>query len=119
MRCMPLRSRIIRIICNLYFFNDITERKVAEKEMKRAFEQINQNLEMLADLNYQIRNPLTIIIVLADELPDTNSKQTYGPIHQIDDLITKLDMGWIALDKVRRFLMKHYFKILPSDSDST
>ncbi|MCA1916652.1 hypothetical protein [Methanospirillum hungatei] len=88
--------------------DDITVEKEQEHRIKTAVAQINKNMEMLAILNDQIRNPLTVIACytadLGDELADNIMKQ----IAVINQIVDKLYKGWIESDKIRNFLMKHY-----------
>ncbi|HWQ65698.1 MAG TPA: HAMP domain-containing protein [Methanospirillum sp.] len=87
---------------------DITERKEQEKRLKSAISQIDQNMETLSALNDQIRNPLTIISTLTDEIDDDIAEKINHQIKIIDNLITVLDRGLVQSDKVRIFLMKHF-----------
>lgn len=93
-----------------YIFNvmDITDQKLTETKGKQAIEQINQILTTLSVLNDQIRNPLTIIACLIDDLPEDIKNQILLPIKAIDTIIDKLDQGWVESDKVRKYLLKHY-----------
>lgn len=89
-------------------FTDITERKKNEEHMKQAIKQINQNMETLSILNDQIRNPLSIMLILLDDLNDPSVDMIKSEITHIDAIINQLDKGWIESDKVRSFLKKHY-----------
>ena len=93
---------------SLSVLRDITERKIARDIEKKAFFQIEDNIRQLATLGDSIRNPLTVIVGLADlhggELGDKIKKEAA----EIDDYITMLDRGWIESEKVRDFLKRHY-----------
>ncbi len=93
---------------SLSILRDITERKTAMEIEKRAFSQIEDNIRQLATLGDSIRNPLAVIVGLADlnggELGDKIKKEAAV----IDDYITMLDRGWIESEKVRDFLKRHY-----------
>jgi PAS domain S-box-containing protein len=87
---------------------DITEKKENEEEIKTAVRQINRNMEMLTILNDHIRNPLTVISCYCDEMNEEISGKISAQVMVIDDIVDKLDKGWIESDKIRRFLLKHY-----------
>ena len=92
----------------LSVMRDITERKKAREIEKKAFTQIEENIHQLATLGDTIRNPLAVIVGLADlnegELSDKIKKEA----KEIDEYITMLDRGWIESEKVRDFLKRHY-----------
>jgi len=89
---------------------DITERKEADERISIALHQIDQNLETLAVLNDQIRNPLTIMEFISEELDGEKRKTLHEQILLIDDLIDQLDKGYLYSEKVRSFLAKHVAK---------
>ncbi|TAJ45542.1 PAS domain S-box protein [Methanofollis fontis] len=87
---------------------EITERKQIEHMRSEAFDQIDRNIEQFAALGDEIRNPLAVIVGVADlycdkEQADRIMEQT----RIIDAIITRLDIGWIESEKVREFLRKH------------
>ena len=86
----------------------IIHRKQSDREIKTALTQIAQNMEQLATLNDTIRNPLSVISVIADFLDEKNKKMTMEAVDMIDSVVSSLDKGWIQSEKVRNFLMKHY-----------
>jgi PAS domain S-box len=87
---------------------DITDRKLTEKQLEVSILRITQNLEQMAILNDQIRNPLSVITAITD-LEDGQYKQKIlSAVREINDLITRLDQGWLESDKVRKFLKTHY-----------
>jgi PAS domain S-box-containing protein len=92
----------------LAFASDITEYKIMREREKQALSQIERNLEQLATLNDQIRNPLSIIVALlaCEERPDTKQK-ILDAVHSIDDMVKALDRGWAESAKVREFLEKY------------
>ncbi|MBN1431721.1 MAG: PAS domain S-box protein [Methanomicrobiaceae archaeon] len=93
---------------SLSVLRDISERKTARDIEKKAFAQIEENIRQLATLGDSIRNPLAVIVGLADlhggDLGDKIKKEAAV----IDDYITMLDRGWIESEKVRDFLKRHY-----------
>ncbi len=86
---------------------DISERKEAEEKLNRALSQIDENLETLAALNDQIRNPLTVMEFIAEEVEGNNGKILHEQVMLIDDLIDQLDKSYLYSEKVRHFLAKH------------
>jgi PAS domain S-box-containing protein len=87
---------------------DVSERQQLENFKKRAFLQIEENIEQLAILNDSIRNPLTVIIGLA-EIGDTDiDRKIMEQAWAIDAIIDRLDQGWLVSRKVKEFLKKHY-----------
>ena len=87
---------------------DITEVRAFEESMKReGLSQIEENMEQFLILNDQIRNPLQVIAGYA-ELVDTPIRaRLEEQIRIIDELVSRLDRGWIASEKVRSFLIRH------------
>jgi PAS domain S-box-containing protein len=87
---------------------DTSERHQLENLKKKAFLQIEENVEQLAILNDTIRNPLTVIIALA-EIGDTEiDRKIIKVAWEIDAIISQLDQGWLVSRKVKEFLKKHY-----------
>ncbi|WP_181391655.1 PAS domain S-box protein [Methanospirillum lacunae] len=96
---------------------DITERKEAEAKLNSALNQIDKNLETLAALNDQIRNPLTVMQFIAEEVGDKNGKILQDQIIHIDKLIDQLDKGYLYSEKVRIFLTKHANNVYNSNKE--
>ncbi|MDD3857025.1 MAG: PAS domain S-box protein [Methanoculleus sp.] len=87
---------------------DTSERYLLESLKKSAFLQIEENIEQLAILNDSIRNPLTVIIALA-EMGDTEiDRKIIEQAWAIDAIISRLDQGWLVSRKVKEYLKKHY-----------
>jgi PAS domain S-box-containing protein len=87
---------------------DITERKINEAVEKKAFDQIEKNIDQLAILGDHVRNPLAVIIGLADLTGSESGKKIVEQARIIDQLITRLDMQWIESEKVREFIRRNY-----------
>jgi two-component system, response regulator PdtaR len=103
---IPLPSDPAQI---LLIARDITDWIQINQNMeKEGIIQIEKNMEQFQILNDQIRNPLTVIasIVSLDDGPNTDKILQY--IQTIDDLVSRLDKGWIESNKVRSFLLRHY-----------
>lgn len=87
---------------------DITERKILEEVEKKAFAQIERNIDQLAILGDHIRNPLAVIIGYADLMDTHTGNKIIEQARVIDQIITQLDMQWIESEKVREFVRRHY-----------
>lgn len=97
-----------RIVAMEGIARDVTERVLAAQEIRRALLQIDANLEQMAILNDSIRNPLTVIVGLADLEEAKTRDKILVAAKEIDMIITKLDRGWLESEKVRAFLKAHY-----------
>ncbi|MDD5418951.1 MAG: PAS domain S-box protein [Methanomicrobiaceae archaeon] len=71
--------------------------------------QIERNIEQLATLGDQIRNPLAIIVGLADMSDDPSSEKIIEQALIIDEIITNLDRSCVESLKVREFVKKYYY----------
>lgn len=93
----------------LSLVRDMTEEYEARKRETDAIRQIQQNMMQLATINDEIRNPLTVIRMLNElEVTESNHKIIDEQICLIDDLIKKLDIGWVESEKTWNYLMKHH-----------
>ncbi|NYT05390.1 MAG: PAS domain S-box protein [Methanomicrobiales archaeon] len=79
-----------------------------ENQKRLALEQIERNIEQMAVLNDQIRNPLQTIVGLADLQGGSIAEKVYEQAQEIDAIIRRLDIGWVESTKIREFLVKHY-----------
>ena len=87
---------------------DITRKKEIEEQQRRAYQQIEKNLQQFATLNDQIRNPLAVIVVLAGLEEDENSRKIIEKSREIDHILGQMHAGYLESEKVRMFLRKHY-----------
>ena len=87
---------------------DVSERHQLEELKKKALIQIEENIEQLAILNDSIRNPLTVIIALAEMGGTEFDQKIIKTAWEIDEIIRQLDQGWLISRKVQDFLQKHY-----------
>jgi PAS domain S-box-containing protein len=87
---------------------DIREREEVEHLKKEAFRQIESNLQQFAILNDHIRNPLQAIIGVADMMDDSLSRKIIRYAQMIDEIINKIDLGYIESEKIHEFLRKYY-----------
>jgi PAS domain S-box-containing protein len=87
---------------------DITERREIDHLKMEAFEQIEKNMQQFAILNDQIRNPLQGIIGIADLMQNKFSEKIIKLSWMINDIVQKLDFGYIESEKIQEFLRKYY-----------
>jgi light-regulated signal transduction histidine kinase (bacteriophytochrome) len=73
-----------------------------------AFQQIEENMQQFAILNDHIRNPLQRIIGIADLMENKYSEKIIQLSHLINDIIYKLDRGYLESEKIQEFLRKYY-----------
>jgi len=78
-----------------------------EEVEAKAFLQIEKNIEQLAILGDHIRNPLAVIVGIADLEGWATSENIIQQARIIDQIITQLDRGWIESEKIREFLKKN------------
>jgi sensor domain CHASE-containing protein len=87
---------------------EIFQRKLMEAQKREAYEQIEKNIEQFAILGDHIRNPLAVIVGIADLTGGTASEKILEQAKTIDKIIDQLDRGWIESEKVREFLRRYY-----------
>jgi sensor domain CHASE-containing protein len=87
---------------------EIFQRKLIEVQKREAYEQIEKNIEQFAILGDHIRNPLAVIVGLADLSGGTPGEKIMEQAKVIDGIIDQLDRGWIESEKVREFLRRYY-----------
>jgi PAS domain S-box-containing protein len=87
---------------------EIFQRKLIEGQKREAYEQIERNIEQFAILGDHIRNPLAVIVGLADLSEGATSGKILEQAKMIDAIIDQLDRGWIESEKVREFLRRYY-----------
>ncbi len=81
---------------------DMTDRRKAEK-------QLEENLEYFAHLVDQIRNPLAILSGFTQvEIQNEKTRaRILRQVERIEELIKKLDQGWMDTEETRKFLEKY------------
>ena len=88
---------------------DVTTERLLEKERMVAIEKINENMVKLAVLNDGIRNPLSIMACLIDQIDESDVKTRIGKeIERIDQMVINLDKEWMSSEKILNYLRKHY-----------
>lgn len=88
--------------------HDITDRKLVEEELKKmGLSQCELNIEKFQILNDEIRNPLQVIRAYLSLIDTEYNAEIDKQVTLIDNLVTRLDMGWLESEKVQQFLLKH------------
>ncbi|GAB7015140.1 PAS domain-containing protein [Methanogenium cariaci] len=87
---------------------DVTSIVELRRQQRGTLEQIEQNLEHLAILNDEIRNPLMVILGYTELDEGIYADRIYEQISSINELVRRLDQGWLESEKVREFLRKHH-----------
>lgn len=78
------------------------------EERKKAYEQIEKNIEQFAMLIDKIRNPLTAIALISEKNPDEEKSKIHENIERINQILRQLDRGWAESELVREFLRKSF-----------
>ncbi len=80
-----------------------------DEAKKKAYSQIERNIEEFAILVDQIRNPLSAIAGIAElKISEDEIKKTIlDAVERIDEVVRRLDRGWLDSEKVRMFLKKY------------
>lgn len=100
--------RLENNVVGLAIVEDITQKRLYEEERIKLIQQIEKNLAEFSILNDGIRNPLTIIMMMVDELDEEISVPVLKQIRDIDELIRQLDKRWIESDKILHYLQKYH-----------
>ncbi|MDE4908382.1 PAS domain-containing protein [Methanogenium marinum] len=87
---------------------DVTSMVELRQQQRETLEQIEQNLEHLAILNDEIRNPLMVILGYTELDEGVYADKIYQQISTINELVRRLDQRWLESEKVREFLRKHH-----------
>ncbi len=103
-----IRDKTNKIIGTLSSGEDITERNQMIEEMRKAFEQIDKNIEQFAILVDSIRNPLAVIVALVDLYGETEKEIIFEHAGSIDKIIENIDQRTLESKEVREFLKKHF-----------
>lgn len=89
---------------------DITAKRKAEEAWEEAFAQIEDNIYQASILNDQIRNPMAVIMGLADLEGGENMEKIIREVKKIDEIITRLDRGVLESESIRAYMRKRYEK---------
>jgi glucose-6-phosphate-specific signal transduction histidine kinase len=96
------------IVISLYAERSRVQKAQFEAIKREAFQRIEQNMEQLAILNDQIRNPLQAILLDTATLDTQDQAAISEHVHIIEKILDSLDEGFLESEKVRKFLRKHY-----------
>jgi PAS domain S-box-containing protein len=96
---------VVRVVT---IMRDITRQRHIETEKRLAYEQIEKNIEQFAILGDHIRNPMQVILGIADLEGGAIFDRIMQQTQEIDRTITQLDKGWIESEKIREFVRKYY-----------
>ena len=88
-----------------------------EKQVAASIKQIEENMNHLAILNDEIRNPMTVIVAWAEMADEKVKNKILEQVGNIDTIINALDKGWLNSIKVWKFLKKYYKVGLDEDED--
>jgi len=86
---------------------DVAEERRREQEQVESLRQIQQNMEQFQILNDQIRNPVQVIIGLADLEGGDVGSQIIRQAYEIDEIVRQLDIGWLESAKVSAYLRRY------------
>lgn len=86
---------------------DVSEQIIRDEIEQKSLRQIEQNIEQFAIIGDHIRNPLAVIVGLADLHGGDCRDRIIEQAKVIDEFITRLDMGWVESEKVRGFIRKY------------
>jgi len=87
---------------------DLTKEKESRVRESEALERIEDNLIQLSILNDEIRNPLAVITGIACIEESEGSKEILNQVDKINNIIRRLDKGWLESAKIRNYLMKYH-----------
>jgi uncharacterized protein (UPF0297 family) len=73
-----------------------------------AISQIERNMEDLSILNDHIRNPLQVILAVAENGDPAYYDTMASQVKEIDGIVRRLDQRCLESEKIRDYLRKHY-----------
>lgn len=85
----------------------IRSRRMEDEKME-AISQIERNMEELSILNDHIRNPLQVILGMAENGDGAYYDTMAAQVEEIDGIVRRLDQRCLESEKIRDFLRKHY-----------
>lgn len=85
----------------------IRSRRLEDEKME-AISQIERNMEELSILNDHIRNPLQVILGMAENGDGAYYDTMAAQVEEIDGIVRRLDQRCLESEKIRDFLRKHY-----------
>jgi PAS domain S-box-containing protein len=97
-------GNVVRVVV---IMRNITRQRQIEEEKRIAYEQIEKNIEQFAILGDHLRNPMQVIVGLADLEGGAIADRIHQQAREIDRTIDQLDRGWIESEKIREFIRKY------------
>ncbi|MCM2466836.1 hypothetical protein DIC75_11075 [Methanoculleus sp. CWC-02] len=103
----------------------VAHRKIDDHLRQEVASQLDRNIEQLACLGDRIKNPLAVIVGLADLQDGEAARKISEQARSIEGVVMELDREYVASLSVRQFLRKHYdlgddarLQVAPSGSGS-
>jgi signal transduction histidine kinase len=103
----------------------VAHQKTDDHLRQEVSSQLDRNIEQLACLGDRIRNPLAVIIGLADLQDSEATRKIAEQARIVDGVVAELDREYVVSLSVRQFLRKHYqlgddaqLQVPPPDSGS-
>ena len=85
---------------------DVTDSWLEVEKRRKAFMQIDRNIEYFATLIDEIRNPASAILHHAETCPRNCSDIIVKQTEKIESIVSRLEKGWLESEKVRAFLKR-------------
>ncbi len=85
---------------------DVTDCWLEVEKRRKAFMQIDRNIEQFATLIDEIRNPASVIMHHAETCPRNCSNIVVKQTDRIENIVSRLEQGWLESEKVRAFLKR-------------
>jgi hypothetical protein len=92
----------------LSLVRDLTAEKAGVRREAEALAKIEENLIQLSILNDGIRNPLAVISGIVSIAEDEYSEEILNQVEIINNIVSRLDRGWLESTKIRNYLIKHH-----------
>ena len=96
------------IVISHYAESSRASKTQVELLKREAFQQIEHNMEQIAILNDQIRNPLQAILLDTTTIDEKPQALVSEQVQIIEKILDALDERYLESDKVRKFLRKYY-----------
>ena len=106
-----VNARLIEIHGRTFILSlvrDLTEERAAREREMAALKQIEENLTQLGILNDEIRNPLAVITGIIGFTDESVADPVMEQVRAIDNIVHRLDQGWLESEKIREYLKKHH-----------
>ena len=98
----------VGIVISYFAEKSMIRKNQVEQLKKKAFRQIESNMEQLLTLNDQIRNPLQAILLDTSMADEKTNALISDQVKIIEKILDTLDEKYEESEKVRKFLRKYY-----------